>query len=229
MPTFSVMLGRRTIRIHDINKPVIQVGRDPGMDIVIDNPSISRRQVEIRQEGGGWVVEDLGSANGTLLGDERITAPRRIEPGDEIGMGKFSIIFDKVVGEESAGAVAQSVNEASGTMTMSAKELQAILASTKGQRQAHLLWESGGQQGTYHFSSGPAVLFGTNDLCDVRVPKGPKHHVLVVKSDRGVEIRDLAAWSRMRVGGAATKRASLKDGDVVEVRGLKLTFVGDFP
>jgi hypothetical protein len=61
----------------------------------------------------------------------------------------------------------------------------------------------------------------------VRVPKAPKHHVLVVNREGGCEVKNLHNWSKMKVNGAASNPATLKDGDVVEVGGLKLTFVAD--
>ncbi len=43
----------------------------------------------------------------------------------------------------------------------------------------------------------------------------------------GCEVRNLTAWSSMSFKGETTKKALLKDGDIVEIGGLKLTFVAD--
>jgi hypothetical protein len=102
-----------------------------------------------------------------------------------------------------------------------------LLKSSERERRAHLKWESGGRRGKHYLSEAPAVFFGKDDLCDVKVPKAPKHHVLVLKQNEGWEIRNLHWWSRMRIRGKVRKKARLKDGDVVEVGGLKLTFVDD--
>ena len=64
-------------------------------------------------------------------------------------------------------------------------------------------------------------------LCDVRVPRAPKHHVLVMNRESVCEVRNLHWWTGMTVSGRKTRRAMLKDGDVVEVGGLTLTFVDD--
>ena len=94
-------------------------------------------------------------------------------------------------------------------------------------KRAHVAWESGGQRGSFYPSETPAALFGTDELCDVRVPEGPKHHVLVVNREGGCEVRNLTAWTKMTFRGGTTKKAIMKDGDVVEIGGLKLTFVAD--
>jgi hypothetical protein len=231
MPKITLLLGRKTMQVYDLNQASIRVGREEDMDILIDNPSVSRRQTEMRKEGDGWVVEDLGSSNGTFLHGQKIDGAQPIVAGDEIGFGKFSVVFDKVVGDEPAVA-GQSHSQPAmggveGTMHIQAHEVKELLKDSERKRRAHVAWESGGQRGTHYLSESPAALFGTDALCDVRVPKAPKHHILVINRDNGCEVRNLNNWSKMKVNGSAQNPATLKDGDVVQVGGLKLTFVAD--
>ena len=91
MPKLTLLLGRRVMQAYDFKQPSIIVGRDDAADVIIDNPSVSRRHAEIRLGDNGWEVEDLGSSNGTFIDNARIEGPRSIGLGDEIGFGKFSI------------------------------------------------------------------------------------------------------------------------------------------
>ena len=231
MPKITLLLGRKTMQVYDLDQTAIRVGREEEMDILIDNPSVSRRKAEIRREGDGWVVEDLGSSNGTFLHGEKIEGAKAIVAGDEIGFGKFSIVFDKVVGDEPVSATSTPgqppVTGFEGTMHIKAHEVKELLQDSERKRRAHVVWESGGQRGTHYLSESPAVIIGTGTLCDVMVPKAPKNHVLVVNTDDGCEVKNLHNWSKMKVNGTARNPAELKDGDVVEVGGLKLTFVAD--
>ena len=231
MPKFTLLLGRKTMQVYDLDQPAIRIGREEDMDILIDNPSVSRRQAEIRREGEGWVVEDLGSSNGTFLHGQKIDGAQAVVTGDEIGFGKFSMVFDKVVGDEPVSASHAPAQPGmagfEGTMHIKAHEVKELLKDSERKRRAHVAWESGGQRGTHFLSESPAALIGTDALCDVRVPKAPKHHVLVINSDDGCEVRNLHNWTKMKVNGSAKNPASLKDGDVVVVGGLKLTFVAD--
>ena len=174
---------------------------------------------------------DLGSSNGTFLHGQKINGPQAVMTGDEIGFGKVSIVFDKVVGdrEAAAGRVKTSAEPVAdeGTMHIRVSEVRELLKDAERKKRAHLAWESGGQRGSFYPTETPAALFGTDELCDVRVPKGPKHHVLVVNREDGCEVRNLTAWSSMKFRGGNTKKAILKDGDAVEIGGLKLTFVAD--
>ncbi|HET9948677.1 MAG TPA: FHA domain-containing protein [Longimicrobiales bacterium] len=235
MPKLTLLLGRRTMQVYDFKQPSIIIGREEGADVLIDNPSVSRRHAEIRLGDEGWLIEDLGSSNGTFLRGERIREPQPIGLGDEIGFGKFTIVFGKALvdGEHppAGPAAAQrhdSASTAQGTMHIHPHEVRELLQEADRKKRAHLLWESGGQRGTHYLSEAPAVLIGTDELCDVRVPKAPKHHLLVIHTPgKGCDVRYLGTFGSMTVRGRSTKRARLRNGDVVTSGGLKLTFMDD--
>lgn len=233
MPKLTLLLGRKTVQVYDIDRPSLTIGREEGVDIHVDNPSVSRQHAEIRQEGGSWIVEDLGSSNGTYVNGRKIEGGEVIRSGDEIGFGKFSLVFDRVVGSaEPAASRAKSgsaggMSEFEGTMHIKPHEVSDLLEKSAKKRSAQIKWESGGRQGTHYFRDAPAILMGRDELCDVRVPKGPKHHLLFIRDDKGYEARDLTFWGRMKVRGSSTRRARLKDGDVLEIAGLKVTFMGE--
>jgi hypothetical protein len=235
MPKLTLLLGRRTMQVYDFKQESIVIGRDDGADVLIDNPSVSRRHAEIRLGDDGWVVEDLGSSNGTFIRGDKIQGPQPLGLGDEVGFGKFSIVFGKVLGEGEhpspsvSGAAKQPSPVAAhqGTMHINPHEVRELLEDADRKKRAHFLWESGGLQGTHYLSDAPAVLVGTDDLCDVQVPKAPKHHVLIVHSKSGCVVRYLGWFGSMTVAGRSTKRAKLENGDVVESGGLTLTFMDD--
>jgi hypothetical protein len=236
MPKLTLLLGRRTMQVYDFKQPSIIIGRDEGVDVLIDNPSVSRRHAEIRLGDSGWVVEDLGSSNGTFIRGTKIQGPQSLGLGDEIGFGKFSIVFGKALSEgehappPATAAVASkqaAVAATQGTMHINPHEVRELLKDADRKKRAHLVWESGGEKGTHYLSEMPAILIGTDELCDVKVPKGPKHHVLIVRSAGGTDVRYLATFGSMTVRGGKTERAKLKNGDTIEAGGLTITFVDD--
>ena len=69
------------------------LGRAPDASVWIDAPGISRHHARLVLEGQHAILEDLGSKNGTYVGEERVTAPRRLDDGDQIRLGPVVITF----------------------------------------------------------------------------------------------------------------------------------------
>jgi Protein of unknown function (DUF3662)/FHA domain len=68
------------------------VGRSQDNDIVIPDPNVSRKHARLSRADNGYVVEDLGSTNGTLLDGAPIDR-ERIESGDELTFGQSTARF----------------------------------------------------------------------------------------------------------------------------------------
>jgi hypothetical protein len=75
-----------------LDADVTTAGRHPDSDIFLDDVTVSRRHAEFRREGGGFVVRDVGSLNGTYLNRERIDAAG-LAGGDEVQIGKYRLVF----------------------------------------------------------------------------------------------------------------------------------------
>ena len=75
-----------------LDAEVTTAGRHPESDIFLDDVTVSRRHAEFAREGGGFVVRDVGSLNGTYLNRERIDAAG-LAGGDEVQIGKYRLVF----------------------------------------------------------------------------------------------------------------------------------------
>jgi DNA-binding winged helix-turn-helix (wHTH) protein len=69
------------------------IGRDPGVGLYIDDPSVSRRHARIFVAGESATLEDLGSKNGTHLGDRRVDAPLPLDDNARIRVGTVVLTF----------------------------------------------------------------------------------------------------------------------------------------
>jgi DNA-binding winged helix-turn-helix (wHTH) protein len=69
------------------------LGRAPDASVWIDAPGVSRQHARIVVAGQDATVEDLDSKNGTFVGDEAVTSPRRLIDGDQIRLGPVVITF----------------------------------------------------------------------------------------------------------------------------------------
>ena len=85
------------------SKPVT-FGRSEDNDIVLTAGLASRVHAELRQEGGGYVLRDRGSSNGTWVNGEPVTE-RQLMPGDEITIGDDVFRFETLDIRETVGTV----------------------------------------------------------------------------------------------------------------------------
>jgi predicted component of type VI protein secretion system len=66
----------------------ITIGRDSVNEIVINDAEISRRHARLTFQGGKYVLEDLGSTNGTFVNGQRLAGPRVLKPGEVVSFGE---------------------------------------------------------------------------------------------------------------------------------------------
>lgn len=64
----------------------IVIGRGDDCHVIIDDRQASRHHARITQTQDGYVLEDLGSKNGTFLNGQSLTVPTVLKDGDEIGI-----------------------------------------------------------------------------------------------------------------------------------------------
>jgi len=85
-----VLWESRTITLREGDNII---GRDEGAAVRVDSSNVSRQHARIRVSGATATIEDLGSKNGTFVGEGRVESPRLLEDGDEIRVGSARMIF----------------------------------------------------------------------------------------------------------------------------------------
>lgn len=72
------------------------IGRSLGSDIRVEHSSVSRRHARIYRNGADYYIEDLGSANGTMVNDSDLhqNAPVKLRAGDRIRVGEVEFGFE---------------------------------------------------------------------------------------------------------------------------------------
>jgi serine phosphatase RsbU (regulator of sigma subunit) len=91
----------------------ITIGRSARNDLCIPDPFASRVHAEVRREGDEYVLQDLGSANGTLYNGATVEGVIHLRAGGRIQIGETEIIFDD--GTYNSGMGATMITDNSGT------------------------------------------------------------------------------------------------------------------
>lgn len=77
----------------DGGKTELIVGRDQACDVMLPDPSVSRRHARLVFRDGSWVLQDLGSTNGTVVNDVRV-GRCELRPGDLMTLGDTQLRID---------------------------------------------------------------------------------------------------------------------------------------
>ncbi len=79
-----------------LTRESLRVGRDPGVDIVLRDQTVSRQHATLDQRGGQWSVTDLGSTNGTAVGGQRLQPQQKVtlQPGTTVQFGDVVCRFE---------------------------------------------------------------------------------------------------------------------------------------
>jgi hypothetical protein len=82
------------------------VGRDPGCELVIEDPRVSKRHAQLRWSGAGWTIEDLGSKNSTAVNGQPVEGAE-LRDGDAISFGGLPGRFERLSAAEAATVEAE--------------------------------------------------------------------------------------------------------------------------
>ena len=93
MASLFVVRGRDQGKHFQLSKSIYRIGREAKSDIQLVDTETSRSHAEIRRgDHGRWVVQDLGSSNGTLVNGKSVTSTS-LANGDRIEIGSTLLIF----------------------------------------------------------------------------------------------------------------------------------------
>jgi pSer/pThr/pTyr-binding forkhead associated (FHA) protein len=86
--TLAVTEGSLAGTTLSLKETGVLLGRNPECTLVLDDDFASGRHARIFRRDGSWLVEDMGSTNGTFLGSSLLTKPMPVEVGSTLRIGK---------------------------------------------------------------------------------------------------------------------------------------------
>lgn len=242
-PTVELMRTStgRMEKITISDKEVVLLGRDPSVDVVIDADAavVSRRHAEIRRRDGQCVLFDLGSFNGTLINDQRITAPTPLYDGDRIqlGMGGPILRFNDPAHPAQAsaampagqrlvsGAVPVATPSSGGAPQGDIGMHTMVIKSGSGSLNQQMPRPmEGGQQPQLlmqlAFNGRPQLSIGRAPDNDIRLDglQISNHHARVKKDGNTVFIEDAGSTNGVYINGTRISgRRPIQNQDVVQI------------
>ena len=109
---------------HPLAGDRVVIGRSPRSDIVLDaDGQVSRTHAVLDRIAGRWILRDAGSRNGTRVNGEPVHGPLRLRAGDEIRIGRSTLLRRAVPPADDPGTERQPPPP-----TLTARERDVLLA-----------------------------------------------------------------------------------------------------
>jgi pSer/pThr/pTyr-binding forkhead associated (FHA) protein len=98
VPPISLIIarGEPAPQVRHFIQPEVTIGRDPACECTVDDEAISARHARLSFHHNQWWLEDLGSTNGTMFNQEKLSMPTVVISEDEFKCGdtRFIISLD---------------------------------------------------------------------------------------------------------------------------------------
>lgn len=212
------------IKEYTIDKPIYTIGRRADNDIQIDNQVVSGLHARIIIKGDDLLLEDMQSTNGTFLNQQK-TSSAILCNNDVITIGKHTLTIQT----DRVAAPKAEANDMDKTMVIAptAKAASAPTAQAGAAPATLFVVEGAAAQKEYELK-GRLTIIGKAESANIKL-KGfftPKTAALINRAADGYFLSPPAEGSKVKLNGAPVKeRTPLKDGDLIELYGLKLQFV----
>lgn len=86
----------------------LTIGRDSSNSVAINDAEVSRRHSRLSFQGGKYVIEDLGSTNGTFVNGQRLAGPVVLKAGDVVSLGEQIVLMYDAVNMDPGATVVVS-------------------------------------------------------------------------------------------------------------------------
>ena len=205
--------GSRSI---DLTDDSFTIGRKADNDLSIEDHTVSSRHAKILRVQSVYFIEDLKSTNGTSVNGNPVERAQ-LHDADVITIGQHRMIFQDTAPAHTVSAAASP--DLDQTMAISGKTGPLIAAKV-------VVTSGKTDRLEYHLTT-TANLIGSQDGAAIQLTGwfAPKAAALISSRGSGFTISPSQGTKRLLVNGTDVFAPQhLKDGDVIEVAGVTMTF-----
>ena len=213
-----VKLHSQGSRSIDLTADSFTIGRKPDNDLPIDDHTVSSRHAKIVRVQSVYFLEDLKSTNGTAVNGKPVERAQ-LHDADVITIGQHRIIFQDNAPSAASASASSDLDQ---TMAISGKHL-----SPAPSIMAKVMITSGKTDCLEYHLTKTANLIGSQEGAAIRLTGwfAPKTGALISSRGSGFTISRSEGSKRLLVSGRdVSVPQALKDGDVIEVAGVSMTF-----
>ena len=197
------LLSSQTItpEVFELANSEIIIGRDENADLTITSQAVSRRHARLIREEDGYVLEDLGSSNGTFINGQKISGRRALKSGDQIRLGRVvTLIYEAPKSEVSKTSIESGLPEPARTVVREAPgvplgAMQTMIGEGPSVSQVdagppEFVVAIAGENPQTHILTGQSMTIGRLEGNDILIPSPliSRHHARLDKVDGGYRL-----------------------------------------
>jgi pSer/pThr/pTyr-binding forkhead associated (FHA) protein len=202
----------------------VRIGRRAGLEIQLPFATISSLHARVVKHGGGWALLDMGSVNGTWVGEHRLQVgiPRQIKPGDVMKLADVALVF-----EGELGGAAPGPKGTESTATIARRLVNDLFQAVAGAEVARVVVETGTSAGKAMQLAVPdrSYKVGRSPECDLVLTDEDvsREHAIFERRWQGVFVKDLGSKNGIEVDGKKVRgERRVHDGEVVALGSIQL-------
>jgi pSer/pThr/pTyr-binding forkhead associated (FHA) protein len=224
--SLTVLEGKDVGKTVVVDKPDFIIGRE-NADMVLNDVQVSRKHAVLQLHDRRIVLKDLGSTNGTFIGNRQIKE-EELKHLDEISIGGTRLLVtifetpDTI--PDNAGGTILLKEEVSPEQTTRIQRPDDVEYKLPYKQRIYLDIIDGVQKGTtYEFVSGKVVIGRTDGDLIINDPNVSKKHAVIETWSRDTYfIRDLASTNGTYINGQRVTTTKIKNGDIITVGDTRL-------
>jgi pSer/pThr/pTyr-binding forkhead associated (FHA) protein len=230
MPTLTLTFKDNTIATYRIEEgQSMTIGRKASNNVPIENLAVSGHHAKIDSVGEGFLLTDLQSKNGSFVNKELVSS-HWLKDGDNILIGKHTLIFTYDEGEKQPDEAAASMDQ---TMVMDTDKYRDMLAQAIPKGATAEVKEPVGMLSYLSGGEGEIKLvkkltkIGKSDTCDIVIGgfMMGATAATISKRPQGYSLSYVGGMTKPKVNGETVKASvALEDFDEIEVGSVKLQF-----
>jgi hypothetical protein len=105
---FVMRSGPNPGKLYRLDASEIIVGRDATNTVAINDAEVSRKHARLSLHGSAYVIQDLGSTNGTFVNGQRITGSQVLNIGDTVSFGENIVLMYEAALDPNATIISSS-------------------------------------------------------------------------------------------------------------------------
>ena len=235
MPKLTLKFKEAVLKEYALEDEMVTIGRVDDNTIKVDNMAVSSHHAKLIRENGDFVLIDLNSLNGTFVNGQKISK-WILKNNDFITIGKHTLVYiDERVPKKSPLSGTSELRSPEGTVMLDMRTQQQLLEEAAAKKGVDKVGELVGALTFISDSKGQGeidlskriTMIGKGKEAEIKI-KGlflPNISAVISRRPAGYFLSHSEGRAIPKVNGESVKgQVKLKDGDVIELAGLKMQF-----